>query len=491
MVIATGVKTRHRDFGTYANKWQRVRDVISGQEAMHNAGVRYLPMLADQKPEAYQSYLRRTTFYNASFRTVSGFNGMLFRKPPTIETDDTLQILLDDVTMSGVPFETFVENICFENLTVSRVGILVDHPVQFTNADGTTPTVAQIEQANIRPSMLMYKAESIINWKFSFIKNKNVLTQVRLLEHAEIAKNEFESEMQVNIKVLDLVDGKYRMRVFKEESEEQIGEDVYPLMNGKNLDFIPFYLISPSGIEGHLEEPIFIDLFDLNIQHYRVSADYEHGSHMTGLPTPYICGYQNTFDQTGVIKPADFYIGSSVAWVFADPQTKVGFLEFTGTGLTALEANLTRKEAQMAAIGARMLAPEKSGVEAAETLSMRHSGENSILSAIANACSLGIMKALETFAAWAGSKGKIKFEINREFLPIGVDGRTLTAWVGLVQAGMLSKESAFDLMKRGEMIDEELSYEDEQARIDSQPPPAPIAPKPGVQPAPKNNPIPA
>jgi hypothetical protein len=44
----------------------------------------------------------------------------------------------------------------------------------------------------------------------------------------------------------------------------------------------------------------------------------------------------------------------------------------------------------MAAIGARMLAPEKNGVEAAETLFMRHSGENSILSAIAIAVGNGL-----------------------------------------------------------------------------------------------------
>jgi hypothetical protein len=486
MAIGTGVKEQHPDYKHYSNLWRRVRDVISGQDAIHQGGPQYLPILVDQPMTAYNAYVARTPFYNASFRTVSGFNGMLFRKPPALEVEDSLEELLDDVTMSGVPFEVFAENVCYEQLTVSKCGILVDYPRPLQNEDGSTVTVAQAQAANMRPTMQLYKTENIINWRYEFLANKNTLVQVRLLEHAEIIKSEFESIMEARIRVLDLFEGKYRQRIFKQESEEQIGADIFPLMNNKPLTEIPFYIITPSGIDGRTEEPIFIDLFDLNIKHYQVSASYENGCHMTGLPTPWVTGYTNEMDETGKVKPADFYIGSNVAWVFTDPNTKVGFLEFHGTGLKALETNLDRKEAQMAAIGARMLAPEKKGVEASETLTMRHNGENSILSAIANSVSMALVMALKTFAEWAGkASDNISFEINREFLPIAVDGRTLVGWVQIVQNGLLSKESMFDLFKRAEMVDEDLTYEEEQARIDSQPPPMPAMLKmPGAPPAP-------
>ena len=42
-------------------------------------------------------------------------------------------------------------------------------------------------------------------------------------------------------------------------------------------------------------------------------------------------------------------------------NTKVGFLESTGQGLSELRENLRAKEQQMAALGARMLAPKSGG----------------------------------------------------------------------------------------------------------------------------------
>jgi hypothetical protein len=476
MAKGTGVSSRHRDYDKYAKKWRKCRDVCAGQDNIHEAGVLYLSMLKEQDATEYMAYVKRTPFYNATWRTVAGFIGMLFRKPATLEVPAELEKLLLDVTMSGVSFNAFAQDCALENLTVSRLGVLVDHPTQIVDAEGNPValTIADTERLGIRPSMQQYKAENIIDWRFGYVNNHHVLTQVRLLEEFVIEKNEFETETENRIKVLDLVDGKYRMRVFREQDEEQIGGDVYPVINDAALTEIPFYFIGPDGTEATLTEPILVDLVDLNLKHYSVSADYEHGCHMTGLPTPVISGYKTQFNEAGQAIPAKFYIGSTTAWVFPDAETTATYLEFQGQGLQSLENNLNRKEAQMAAIGARMLSPEKSGVEAAETLAMRHSGENSVLSAIAIAVSDGLAKALAMFAKWANINGPIKFEINRDFVPMSVDGVTLTAWLALVQAGQMSGESLFDLLKRADMIDPDLKYEEEQARIDANPPAPPI-----------------
>lgn len=478
MAIGTGVKTRHKGYDFYAPKWQRCRDVVSGQDAVHAAGTRYLPILKDQELSEYLAMVQRTPFYNATWRTIAGFIGMLYRKPPTLEVPKAVEKLLEDVTMSGINFHTFAQDCTLEDLEVSRLGVLVDHPAYKLNPDGTALSIAQAEAAGQRPSMQQYKAESIINWDYSRINNKTVLSQVRLLEIVTVKKSEFESEEETHIRVLDLVQGEsgytYRVRVFMEDTEAQIGEDVYPLMNGKPLDFIPFYFIGPDGTDGTLDDPILIDLVDLNLKHYMVSADYEHGCHMTGLPTPVVSGYAREFDQAGQPIESKFYIGSTTAWVFPDANAKASFLEFTGTGLGALEKNLDRKEAQMAAIGARMLAPEKTGVEAAETLAMRHNGENSILAAIAIAVSEGLTKALKVFCEWAGQPStNVKFEISREFIPLIADAQLLTQLMALVQGGHMDAESLFDWLKRADLIDHDLTFEEMQARIDAMPPPAP------------------
>ncbi|MFX5825171.1 DUF4055 domain-containing protein, partial [Acinetobacter baumannii] len=84
-----------------------------------------------------------------------------------------------------------------------------------------------------------------------------------------------------------------------------------------------------------------------NYAHYLVSADYEHGCHFAGLPTPVVTGYTPQNGPNGE-PPEKLYIGSAAAWVFPQPDAKAYFLEFEGQGLDALEKNLSRKENQMA-----------------------------------------------------------------------------------------------------------------------------------------------
>jgi hypothetical protein len=478
--MATGVTAKHKDYDRFYKKWKRVRDVVAGQDEIHAAGVAYLPMLVDETAIEYGKRVQRTPFYNASWRTMASFVGMLFRKPPTLEAPAKLEPLLEDVTMSGVSFNNFAQDVTLEDIEVSRIGVLVDFPIQHTNSDGSPLTLAQAEALGLRPSMTMYKAEAIINWKYGRVANAAVLTQVRLFEVDSIEKNEFEIEEFNVIRVLDLFNGEYRVRKFKEENGEQIGWDIYPLMNGKRLNFIPFYFIGPDGSEKELTEPVLIDLVDMNIKHYQVSADYEHGCHFAGLPTPVISGVNPSYDSQGQPIKENYYIGSAAAWVLPTGGD-AKYLEFTGQGLEALAKNLERKEAQMAAIGARMLTPEKAGVEAAETLAMRHSGEHSILGAIAIAVSEGLTKALITFAEWAGvNSANIKFEINRDFMPYAITPQALTSLISSVQAGLLSHEAFFDLLKRGDLIESDVSFEDEQARIDAAPAlPEPVAGQPG------------
>jgi hypothetical protein len=267
----------------------------------------------------------------------------------------------------------------------------------------------------------------------------------------------------------------YRQRLFRKDPVTgqwvQFENDIVPLMNGAPLDFIPFVFVTANGTVADVDEPPLIDLVDLNLKHYQVSADYEHACHFTGLPTPWIAGISPAVDpETGRELPQSFYIGSTAAWVFRDANTKVGFLEFTGQGVTALKDNLTGKEAQMAAIGARMLAPEKSGVEASQTLAMRHSGEQSVLAKIGISCSEGLEQALTWLAQWAGADGEVECDLNRDFMPVNMDGPTLTAIMGAWQQGALSEPELFDLFKRADLIASDKTLADHQGEVQAAPP---------------------
>lgn len=471
-----GVNTHHKDFDAYSPKWRRCRDTSDGQDAVHAAGEAYLPKLKDQEPEDYKSYKGRAVFYNATWRTIGGLIGMMFRKPPTTEIPAAIKEFTTDIDMAGTSLETFARKVALEVMEVGRVGMIVDHPA----VDAAVPlTVKAAEQQGLRPMIRTYRAECIVNWKYRRVRNHWVLAMVVLQETVEEPDGEFKVKPVEQWRVLDLDDAdQYRVRLFRKADGKaaggqfvQIGEDVLPLMSNKRLDFIPFYIVGPDGVDSELDEPPLIDLVDVNLSHYRTTADYEHGCHFTGLPTAVVSGYAPD--------PAlseKFYIGSTSAWVFPDPQAKASFLEFTGQGLGALKENLDRKEQQMAILGARMLFAEKRAVEAAETASIHRTGEASVLAAIATAVSEALEKALQTFSDWAGGSGKVVYQLNRDFNPAGLGAADLTAYLKAVQAGEMSSQSFFDLLQRHDVVDPELTYEAEQERIAANPPPAPVVP---------------
>jgi hypothetical protein len=457
-----GVRTVHIGYDAAALRWKRCRDVLAGTDAIKASALEYLPKLNDQTVSDYNAMVLRANFFNASARTVNGLVGMLFRKAPTFTMPDALAELLKDIDLEGTPIDVLANDVCQEILTVGDYGLLVDYPPQ-TDTNGAVLTVGLAQQKGLRPVIKTYCIENIINWRYKLINNKNTLCQVVLQEPTLIPLNEFEQTQEMHYRVLDLDDAnQYRVRVFKIDER---GNDIviegplYPLMDGKPLNFIPFEFMN----DDQLEEPVLLDLFDINLSHFRTSADYEHGCHFTGLPMLYVFGITNVND-AGVRDP--IYLGSSSALVDSNSDAKAGFVEFTGKGLETLENNLDRKEQQMAVLGARMLAAEKKQAETATTSAIHRTGENSILANISIETSLKIVKVITWFAEWAGiDTSDIDYQINRDFLPVATDGPTLLAYVQSWQAGVITDEELFDLLQRGDIIEADVEFDKHKLQL--------------------------
>lgn len=460
METKSQVSKTHPDYDRMSDKWQRCRDCVSGGDAVKAAGTRYLPRLADQTDTDYQAYKTRASFFNATWRTIQALTGMLFRRPPVVDVPESVNALLKDVTMSGVSFITFAQQIAMETLTVGRVGILVDYPSQSTEG----MTAAEAAKLNLRPVMQRYETESIINWKTAWIGNKTALTLVVLTEEAALEGNEFEHKTETRYRVLDLFNGAYRVRVFRIDDkgeDEQIGGDIFPVMSGKPLDFIPFFFLGVDDTTPQLDLPPFLDLVDLNLDHYRMSADHKHGLHFTGLPTGVITGYRPENESEKL------YVGAAHFLVLPDPQAKASFLEYTGQGLSAIVEELERTEQQMAILGARLLTAEKKATETAQTAQIHRAGESSVLSSIASTISRALTQALTLFSKWAGSDNECTVELNQEFLPPEMTPQELSTLLQGWQMGApgLSDQGLFDILQKREVVAPGVTLEEEQARI--------------------------
>ena len=469
------VNTPHIEYSKYIGQWVKLRDTAEGQEAIHAKTTEYLPKLGGQDDEEYNAYLTRALFYEATGRTIDGLSGMIFRKPPTKDLPTGLEKFSGNITLDGLSLQEFAEDIVDDGLTVGRAGILVDHPT----VEDAALTVAEAEAGNIRPFLKKYKAEAIINWKVRGVANSQILVEVRLAETEEIPGLEFESETVMQIRVLDFNDaGQYRQRVYrkvegdnKKDEWIQFGPDIIPLMNNKALDFIPFVFVGVKNSSADVEKPPLIGLANVNISHYKTTADLEHGAHFTALPTAVVTGAAVQTDDSGTPEEGeDYKIGSATAWVFTDPDTKAFFLEFKGQGLSSLENRATVKEQYMASLGARMLSPDKKTAETAETAQIHRLGENSVLASLSQSISASLEKALEIFNMWLGAEGDIVYQLNKDFIAISMTAGKLKELVAAWQAGSMAYADLLENLKKGEIINEERTEEEIRSEIETSSP---------------------
>ena len=427
------INSQHPKYVKFASKWQRCRDAYDGQDAIKARGVAYLPRLSKQTQQDYQAYKERALFFSITDKTIGALVGMTMLRTPVIVMPDNMSpYYLDD---QGVQFYELLAVSVSENLLMGRIGILVDRP-----ADGGNPLPLQ------------YTTESIINWDTND-KGEPVfvmLTETVLKEGAD----RYQKKEELQYRELKLENGVYTQQVY-DSRMQPVGPPIIPTNLGLTMDYIPFYVVTPYGIGFDVDKPPMLDLVDINISHYRTSADLEHGRHFTALPTPVISGGDTT---------SELRVGSQTAWILPDPNARAMYLEFTGQGLQSLEKALAEKQGQLASMSARMIDNSKRGSEAPDTVRLRYASETASLTMVVRATEAVFMKVYQTIAVMTGEDpNQVKIQLNKELMDVRMTGTELLNMVKSYIEGGMSAETLVFNMRRGDIMaidrsdDEEIS----------------------------------
>jgi hypothetical protein len=469
------VNATHPEYDANLPAWLRARDVLAGEDAVKVAGEKYLPRLDDQTPEEYAAYRARAAFFNASARTADGYLGLVFRRPPFVKAPEggtalakAMEAFVNDADMLGTSLANYAKNVVKEIMAVGRAGTLIDWEGECEN----------------RVYASLYATENILNWRTERINGRNLLTLVVLHETVPTVgkdgkdADEFETTLTEQLRVLTLVPGgvpesgdrvfgcqvELWQRVEKksqhEKEEWKLIETRTPLRLGKPLPLIPFVFHGPSNFLPDVDKLPLADVIAVNLDHYRLDADYKHGMHFTALPTAWVSG----FDKNCTLR-----IGSSTAWTTEAIGATAGFLEYTGQGLTTFERAMDRDERLMGILGARLLETQKRVGETAEAIELRQSGENSILGGLAMSVGMS-MRQVMRWAYWWNStevwpddvtKDQVSIELNTDFSTKGLSAQEITAVVQAWQSGALSRDSMMELFRRGEVLPEGRTSEEE------------------------------
>jgi hypothetical protein len=483
------VDSTHPQYDFYAEDWRTIRDHVAGSRRVKEAGARYLPMLGDPTNSAdqaeYDKYKKRAMYYPGASRTKAALLGSVMRVAPTVSDvieeryPDALKAITDD----GRNFRDLAQQVIDETIEINRCGVLVDMPAR--------------GDVNTLPYLVMYSAEQIINWRYEYVDGQLVKTLVVLREEVVESGPDMldDPEEVTRYRALMLApidpeepDGPrvYRQQIWEEvvrdqesgqerrpsgprgddspQTDLQMVEEVFPMRRGELLTEIPFFFSSTLGDVPEITKSILMDVVDVNISHYQSSADLEHGRHYVALPTPWVAGFDVDENQPLVLGP-------SSAWVTENTEARAGMLEFTGSGLSALESALEHKERLMATLGARLLEQTRAGVETAETARIRQSGEQSALSNVSDGAGSALTEIMRFWGWWAGMEDleEVEVTLNRDFVDSSLAPAEVTALVNAYLSGALSYDTLFENLKKGEIVAVDADMEEERDKILSDP----------------------
>ncbi len=468
------VEKENSEYIERVDDWKKCRDFFRGKSFVLRKGEEYLPKLSTQSASDYLAYLNRAHFFGAMSRTVEAFSGMVMRKPPVVDVDSKIEEWATDVTGEGDDLPTFIASMVDEQLITGRLGVLLDMPKSELDSQGVPVQLsrAQAEAKNIKPFTRVYPTETIINWRTGRLSSgKTGLVFVCLKESYDLQdpSDEFSYETKTQYRVLDIDEsGNYRQRVFRLESKggnkdnkQTEFEKFNPIVNGNHLKEIPFIFVTSNGTGAKIRKPPLLDMVDANHDHFKIGADYYHGLHYVGLPTPVISG----IDPEGESVPSA--IGPTEIWVLASPDAKAEYLQVDSEGFTVLRSELQRLEGSMAALGARILSPdEKSGVESGVAKTIRSNAENATLTNVALSAGEAAEKLLRIAGVWLGlEEPEVSVKMNVDFVSSTMDPAMLRELVAALMAGGISQETFFYNIKKGELTPDDRTMEEEADSI--------------------------
>lgn len=427
---------KHPEYVAKAPLWRKVRDATAGEDAVKAAGQAYLPNPDETNAyatERYRAYIARAVYFNATGRTLAGLVGVAYANWPEIKASDNK--LLADADGSGVSLINQSQATLADVLQTGRAGLLADWTAvdEVTRARGWRSRADQ-EAAGVRPFIIRYTAEEILTWETSGTR----LTRVVLSEsRADYTGGEVKYLPQ--LRELLLIDGKYTIKVWVKFTEH--GDFLLVDTFKTGLTEIPFAFIGATNNDASPDQPPLLDLANLNLAHYRNSADFEESAFLSGQPQLVLTGVdQDWADQRGQI-----LFGSRTALTL--PMNADAKVLVAPAGI-AKEAMLD-KERMMVALGARLISPDASVKTATQSAAETRAGY-AVLSLACDNVSEGYTKALR----WATGDASASFALDTQFNDLTLDANAIREIVAAWQAGLVPSSDAYTALRKLKVIDQ-------------------------------------
>lgn len=308
-------------------------------------------------------------------------------------------------------------------------------------------------------------AEAIINWKTRKVGGQYLLSLIVLKEVVDKdTPDGFGVEAQDQYRVLRLTgDGIYQQELWSEDNGwSEAMEAVQPLDGaGRPWRIIPFMFLGSENNDSSIDDAPLYDMAEINVGHYRNSADYEEASYLVGQPQPWMAGldeqWRDHLEETGI------YLGSRAPWLLPQGGT-CGMMQAEPNTL-AKEA-MDAKENQMVALGARLI-ERGSAVKTATQADNESAAEHSVLSLVVSNVSEAYTQCLMWMAQFLNISGTIEYKLNQDFTQITLDATILTGLFNAVQGGKLPESDFWQYLRDRGVINPEKTDDEIRGELEA------------------------
>lgn len=438
------VDFQHSEYKMYLPEWQTVQDCCDGQHAIKRQREKYLKPMegVTTRDKRYLAYLHRALFVNFTGKTREGLTGAIFRNSPEIKIPSETEYLIKNSDGSGESLVSLSKDVTGEVISKGRNILLVDYPRVANNL-----TLEEFNELAPKATINRYTAENFINWRVEVINGQKIMTLAVLCETYDADDDEFSYEEEKQYRVLRLDNGVYTQQLYREDGA--VEEPYAPKMaDGSTFSFIPMFVIGSENNDTTVDVPPLGDIANVNVAHYRNSADLEENCFVHGQLTLGVSSSMS-FSQFQEANPEGILVGSMAGHFLGESG---GFSSIQASENQLADKLMERKEEQMRKLGARMIAT--SGTKTATQSLIEAAGETSIMTTIAQNVSEGVKKCIEWCGLFMGTTDEVTFDLSTKFFDEVQDPQVLMAAMQLNEAGILSKSDMQNLARAQGVIPE-------------------------------------
>ena len=456
--------TFNRNPAEALERWNVTRSVINGDQAVKKA--KLLPYLnpidvSEANNKRNESYVERAVFYNATGRTLDGLIGIAFKKDPQVNLPAFLDYLKTDCDGSENSIYQQAQSVVSNVLQAGRHGLLVD-----------------IDSRTNRPVIKSYSAESIINWRYEGTSLVMVVLQETIEEPDGYGLNVIDQYRE-----LLLVEGRYVVRLWRADKDgnpqlvvaidangNASDEMVARSKSKSSLPFIPFRFVGSRNNDSTIDDVPLYSLARLNIAHFRNSADYEDSVFYVGQAQPWIAGLTEEW-RDHLEKQTTAYVGSRSPFLLPEGGS-FGFAQPSPNSL--VKEAMDQKEAQMVALGARLL--DQNAVQVTAT---QNENDKEVSTSVLSMCAANTNEAYQTAISWCAAlldktlslvEEQNSFKINQDYSRVSIDAPAVTALVAMWQTGVIAKPDVRSYLRSVGILATERTDEDIDGDLETEGP---------------------